>query len=336
MQQNRKQQLLTAITAAGLWLVSNSGLANTVTAVNQADVAQFIDDTVKEYGLDKRFVTETLAQARSNQAVLDAIQRPWEAKPWHQYYPIFLTQKRINKGVSFWQTHRKTLERAEKELGVPAHIIVAIIGVETYYGAYKGKYKVLDALYSLGFQYPPRSAFFRKELAQYLQLVHEEQWQADAQKGSYAGAMGWGQFISSSYRHYAIDFDGDGKRDLLSNPVDAIGSVANYFKAHHWQPGEPVAYQVTADDDRVQHLVNDELKIQHSWKVLQDNGVTLQTPTDIPGEQAAKLLALQQAENQEYWAVFDNFYVITRYNHSPLYAMAVYQLSLAIKQEMQP
>ncbi|MEO0369611.1 MAG: lytic murein transglycosylase B, partial [Pseudomonadota bacterium] len=198
---------------------------------------QFVEDMVSEHNFDRAEVEALLNKAKMSDTVLEAIQRPWEAKPWHQYYPIFLTEKRVQKGVEFWNSYADDLQRAEAELGVPAEMIVAIIGVETFYGTYKGKYSVLDALFTLGFHYPPRAKFFRSELQQYMLLSREENFDPLELKGSYAGAMGLGQFISSSYRHYAIDFDGDGVRDLLNNPVDAIGSVANYFKKHGWKKG---------------------------------------------------------------------------------------------------
>lgn len=300
------------------------------------EVLEFIEETVSKHGLSKAAVTQVLQRAEKNQAVLDAIARPWEAKPWYQYYPIFLTDKRVDKGVAFWQEHKETLEKAEKEFGVPAQIITAIIGVETYYGSYKGKYAVLDALYSLGFYYPPRAKFFKKELGEFLRLTSEEKLDPMALKGSYAGAMGWGQFISSSYRHYAVDFDGDGIRDLLNNPVDAIGSVANYFKQHKWQPGKPVAYQAQIQDSDISHLLTDSLKIEHDWRQLAQANVSVSgDDISLSATTPAKLQAFEIESGTEYWAVLDNFYVITRYNHSPLYAMVVFQLSEQIKAKME-
>ena len=194
---------------------------------------EFIDLMVNEHQFKRTVIESTLAKANKNEVVLQSIAKPWEAKPWFQYFPIFLTEKRLAKGLTFWQTHQQTLARAEQETGVPAEIIVAIIGVETFYGTYQGKYSVLDALVTLGFHYPPRATFFRSELAQLFLLAKEENFDITELKGSYAGAMGWGQFISSSYRYYAVDFDGDGVRDLVNNPVYVSGSVANYFNKQH-------------------------------------------------------------------------------------------------------
>ena len=221
------------------FLSSNSFAQSTPDELKKA----FIEEMTTQHQFEKSDVEALLAKASLSEIVLEAIQRPWEAKPWHQYYPIFLTEKRVKKGVEFWNTHADALKRAEQEIGVPAEMIVAIIGVETFYGAYKGKYPVLDALYTLGFHYPPRANFFRSELQEYMLLTREENFNPTELKGSYAGAMGLGQFISSSYRNYAIDFDNDGVRDILNNPVDAIGSVANYFKRHGWKKGEPVAFK---------------------------------------------------------------------------------------------
>lgn len=297
------------------------------------DINTFIDESVQKHGLDRATVKQILTQAKINHQVLDAIARPWEAKPWHQYFPIFLTEKRLTKGLAFWNEHRDTLARAEKEFGVPAEIIVAIIGVETFYGSYKGKYSVLDALYSLGFYYPPRSTFFRSELWQYLKLIQEEGWQPESVKGSYAGAMGWGQFISSSYRHYAVDFDGDGKRDLLNNPIDAIGSVANYFKLHHWKAGEPVAFKLESLPEAADQYSSKELKISSTWQQLTDAGIAKPNHIKLNSDAKAKVFPFQQDGYMEYWVAFDNFYSITRYNHSPLYAMVVFQFSDQLRKE---
>lgn len=273
-----------------------------------------------------------ISKANKNQAILDAISRPWEAKPWFQYHPIFLTKARLEKGLAFWQNHKEALAKAEEIYGVPAQIIVSIIGIETNYGSYFGNYSVLDALYTLGFHYPPRSAFFLSELEQYLLLTQEEDFDPLALKGSYAGAMGYGQFISSSYRHYAVDFDGDGKRDLLTNSVDAIGSVANYFHQHKWQPGQPVAARVKVDTSQLKPLLSDDLTYTNSWQQLQNKGVYLLDAAEIKSDIQAKLFEFETEYGYEFWAGWPNFYVITRYNHSPLYAMVIYQFSEQLKQ----
>ncbi|MFT6988316.1 MAG: membrane-bound lytic murein transglycosylase B [Paraglaciecola sp.] len=292
---------------------------------------QFIDLMVDKHQFTREVIESTLAKANKNETILEAIAKPWEAKPWHQYYPIFLTEKRLTKGLAFWKTHQQTLARAEQETGVPAEIIIAIIGVETFYGAYLGKYSVLDALVTLGFHYPPRATFFRSELAQLFLLAQEEKFDITELKGSYAGAMGWGQFISSSYRHYAVDFDDDGVRDLLSNPVDAIGSVANYFKKHKWKANTDIAFKAKVSGTQYSDFLSKSLKYSHQWSQLQDAGVTIDQP-NLSKDMRVKLLEFEQANSKEYWVGLPNFYVITRYNHSPLYAMAVFQFSQQLKQ----
>ena len=300
-----------------------------------ADKQQFIDMMVQKHQFTRLELEHILAQANKNDGILQAIAKPWEAKPWHQYFPIFLTDKRLNKGLEFWGQHAADLSKAEQQTGVPAQIIVAIIGVETFYGGYTGKYPVLDALNTLAFYYPPRQSYFRKELEQLLLLAREEKFTLNSLLGSYAGAMGWGQFMPSSYRAYALDFDGDGVRDLLNNPADAIGSVANYFARHGWQSGQPVALPVTVKGTDVQDLLSKKLSLQHSWQQLQSRGVALTDSASaglVSPTSKARLLAFEQQEHQEYWLGLNNFYVITRYNHSPLYAMAVYQLSEQLRQ----
>ncbi|MCH7374693.1 lytic murein transglycosylase B [Aeromonas sp. MR19] len=270
------------------------------------------------------------AQARLRQEILDTISKPWEARPWHSYRPLFVTQARIQDGVSFWQRHADALARAEQHYRVPASLIVAIIGIETFYGRQMGRHSVLDSLYTLGFHYPAREEFFAKEFAQLVLLAKEEKWPLTRLKGSYAGAMGMGQFMPSSYRHYAVDFDGDGKRDLFANPVDAIGSVANYFALHQWRWGESAVEPALIGLVPVSTLLRPEPELKQQWAELAAAGIELATP--LTPDTPVKLLALEQADGPEYWVARHNFYVITRYNRSPLYAMAVHQLSQAIQE----
>lgn len=219
--------------------------------------------------------------------------------------------------------HHETLKRAEDEFGIPAEIITAIIGVETYYGRQSGKTQVFDSLVTLGFDYPPRSRFFLSELEQFLLLSREENVGVSDIRGSYAGAMGMPQFISSSYRHYAVDFDGDGKRDLWNNTEDVIGSVANYFKVHGWKAGGQVVVPARVNG-QIEETRN-KLKPHTSISDLAGNGVFPKTAVDDDAK--ATVISLKGKRGKEYWLGLDNFYVITRYNHSALYAMAVYQLS---------
>ena len=297
--------------------------------------SSFVETMVSKHGFEKAYVESLIANAERKQSILDAISRPAEkTKTWGEYRKIFLGETRIKQGKQFMQEHKATLERAEKEFGVPTHIIAAIIGVETRYGRYKGGYRVLDALATLAFDYPPRSKFFTSELEHYLQLVQEQKFDAQAVMGSYAGAMGYGQFISSSYRHYAIDFDGDGVADIVNNPVDAIGSVANYFKKHGWRTGEPVTVRAELTAQTNRDLANQKLKPALSFNELVAAGYTPSyefNNKSFTGSAQATAMILQGEQGEEGWIGFKNFYVITRYNHSKLYAMAVYQLSESIK-----
>lgn len=290
----------------------------------------FVDKMVTQHGFERSYLERLMTSAERKQSILDAIARPAEkTKTWGQYRRIFVTDTRTRQGLEFMQTHAATLARAEREFGVPVEIITAIIGVETRYGRNKGGYRVLDALATLGFDYPPRSKFFSRELEEYLLLVKEQNFDAEAVKGSYAGAMGYGQFIPSSYRHYSIDFDGDGVADIVNNPVDAIGSVANYFKSHGWQPGEPITVTATVAPDFNAALLNKKLKPAMTVAALQQQGFQPSIPID--SEQRATAMHLEGHIGDEYWLGLENFYVITRYNHSHLYAMAVYQLSEQLK-----
>jgi peptidoglycan lytic transglycosylase B len=292
------------------------------------DVQTFIQEMVDKHQFDANKLSALFDEVVLKQKIVDAISRPAEGKPWFQYHPIFVTKTRINEGVDFWNENEAILKAAEKKYGVPPEIIVAIIGVETRYGRHKGSYRVMDSLSTLAFAYPKRSKFFRSELEHYLLLSREEGFKPLDIKGSYAGAMGKSQFISSSYRHYAVDFDGDGKRDLWDNNADAIGSVANYFKRHKWQPGGPVVVPAMVGSNHIQLLVKKGYKPHSTLAELRQRGVTAKRKVDL--QEMGALLELKKRAGREHWLTLNNFYVITRYNHSPLYAMAVFQLGQAI------
>ena len=320
------------------WLLTIGFLTFTTNAQavtdNPDDLSvQFVERMVSKHGFDRKTVSQLLTQSRLQRSILKAMSSPAEGKDWYQYRPIFLTQSRIRKGVSFWRTHEAVLAATAKKYGVPAEIIIAIIGVETFYGGNTGKYRVLDALTTLGFHYPKRGKFFRSELEQFLLLCREESMNPLKPKGSYAGAMGLPQFISSSYRNFAADFEGDNKRDIWKNPADAIASVANYFVEHRWKTGQAVAYPVSVQGHQFKKILSKNLKPGHSLTELQALGV--QVPTTLNSNTQAKLLEFKLKKGSEYWLGLDNFYVITRYNHSPMYAMAVYQLSQAIRKHSQ-
>ena len=295
--------------------------------LSDARRAEFVEAVTSKYHLSADTVLPLLAKAKYQQSIIDAITRPAEGKPWSAYRPIFMNDARIDGGRAFLALHRDALKKVEADTGVPAELIVAIIGVETSYGKITGKYKVLDALYTLGFFYPKREAFFRGELEQMFKLAEEESIDLASVQGSYAGAMGWGQFMPSSYRAYAVDGDGDGKRDLFGSLPDIFASIANYFVAHGWQSGEPVALPATRADGATE-FVPDSMEAKYSLVELAEKGYR---PEEAIGHAAdATLLGLDGAKGREHWITFKNFYVISRYNRSPLYSLAVYQLSQAI------
>jgi membrane-bound lytic murein transglycosylase B len=304
--------------------------AQSVSYLARPEVREFIGRLVEEHGLDKARLEGLFAKADQQESALEAIARPAEAKPWHEYREIFVTGRRIQGGVEFWNENEQLLARAEAFFGVPAEIIVAIIGVETYYGRQTGDYPVFDTLVTLGFDYPPRSEFFASELEHFLLLSREESLDMAAAEGSYAGAMGMGQFIPSSYRQYAVDFDGDGKRDLWNSKADAIGSVANYFRVHGWISGAPVAFPAEVSGTDYRELVEKGMEPTIEADLLSARGIKPQG--QVEGDARVALLEYDAGDAMQYWVGLNNFYVITRYNRSSLYAMAVYQLSEAIKQ----
>ncbi|MGE0082105.1 MAG: lytic murein transglycosylase B [Thiohalomonadaceae bacterium] len=298
----------------------------------RSEVQGFIDEMVREHAFDREPLVRLMDDARTRDDILAAISRPAEAKPWRDYRPIFVTEDRIRGGVAFWRQHADALAAAEREFGVAPHIIVAIIGVETRYGKHTGRYRVLDALATLAFDYPPRSEFFRGQLSQYLIMAREEGIDPRELTGSYAGAMGQPQFMPSSFRNFAVDFDGDGRRDLWRNPVDVIGSVANYFHMHGWRAGESVAHPIARGDARLDSVVNTTLAPDTAAWALSD--LDLQVPGLAPTEKVS-VVKLDGENGAEYWLARHNYYVITRYNRSLLYAMAVHQLGEAIREAME-
>ena len=279
-------------------------------------------------GVDRRWAEQVIGVAQRQQSILTAISRPAEkTKPWHEYRQIFITDKRIRQGVDFLRLHADTLKTVSDKTGVPASVIVAVIGVETFYGRITGNYRVIDALSTLAFDYPKRAPFFTKELENFLILAFESGKDPLTLKGSYAGAMGFGQFMPSSYRNYAKDFDADGVADIWSNPADAIYSVANYFVAHGWQAGGPVIVPA-AGNEAAPSVYEQGLKPTRTVGELAKLGVAPLEATDVT--LPATPLKLAGAHGPEYWLGLPNFYVITRYNHSAMYALSVWQLSEAI------
>ncbi|HEV2109994.1 MAG TPA: lytic murein transglycosylase B [Gammaproteobacteria bacterium] len=292
--------------------------------VARTEVQQFVDAVVQKDGFDRTWVEHAIHGAHRRQAVIDAITKPYEAKPWYQYEPLFVTDPRIDGGVAFWNRENTYLQKAEAEYGVPAEVIVAIVGVESFYGRQHGGYPVIDSLTTLAFDYPPRAAFFQGELEQFLILCREQSLDPLVPMGSYAGAMGAPQFMPDSFRQYAVDFDADGKRDIWGDWADIIGSVANYFHLHGWQQNGlivvPAALQNgAAEPTPLQPTTVGALRAAH---------ITLSA--GVPDDAEAVLVALQGEHEIHYWVGLHNFRVITQYNKSPLYAMAVVQLASAV------
>ncbi|TFF38337.1 lytic murein transglycosylase B [Pseudomonas sp. RIT623] len=289
-------------------------------------VAEFVGEMTRDYGFASEQLLGVFAEVQRKQSILDAISRPAErVKPWKEYRPMFISDARIARGVDFWRQHEAVLARAEQEYGVPAQYIVAIIGVETFFGRNTGNYRVIDALSTLGFDYPPRAEFFRKELREFLLLAREEQLDPLTLKGSYAGAMGLPQFMPSSFRNYAVDFDGDGHINIWNNPDDAIGSVASYFKRHGWVAGEPVVSRAQVRGERVDEGLTSGIEPVRT--VAQLRALGWSGDDALRDDQAVTAFRLEGENGPEYWMGLKNFYAITRYNRSVMYAMAVHQLS---------
>lgn len=319
---------------------------------------EMINELVEDYGFSEQTLTDVIAKIVHQPKIIETIQRPAESISWFKYQNIFITEQRINNGVKFANTHAALLDQAYKEYGVPPEIITAVIGVETNYGKNMGTYRVLDSLATLGFDYPPRADFFRSQLKEFLILACEEriapfdaddacdreaEGNASGQDreifelvGSYAGAMGFGQFIPSSYRHFAIDYDGDGMRDIWTNIHDAVGSVANYFVEHNWKEGQPVAEFVNVDtkNQMILELINPSTrptKTITEWKSL---GIPVQSMETGKANLYSFAIDAKEPPTHEYMIGFHNFYVITRYNHSRLYGRVVNDLANAIKAKL--
>lgn len=318
---------------AALGLIFTSQLAMAVDA-NRPNVKTFIDMMVEKHSYDRSKLESILAQAESKDSILDAIARPAErTMQWHEYRDIFMTSERIKAGTAFWKEHNDELQRISDDTGVSIEILVGIIGVETYYGRITGNYRVLDALSTLAFDYPPRAKFFLGELEHFLLLVREEGMDATDATGSYAGAMGRPQFMPSSYRAYAVDSTDDGKRDIWENWSDVIGSVANYFVRHGWQRDAEVVAAATLGNQWNGETPENTLTPAETVTSLSHQGVMFSTA--LAGDQKSQLITLLGDDGEEYWVGFHNFFVITRYNRSVMYALAVHQLGQEIAASVQ-
>lgn len=307
-------------------VVADAGL------MHRPGVQHFIREMVSRYHFDKRQIVAILNEAHFQPQIIESMERPYEKKTWDVYRDLFLTAERVQSGIAFWFANQKALQHAEQQFGVPAEVIVAILGVETLYGKHQGNYRVLDALTTLAFYYPKRQDFFRKELKEYLLLCREHKVPATQYMGSYAGAIGKPQFMPSSYRFYAIDSQGKGRANLVSEDSDIIHSVANYFYKHGWKNHDLVAQPALVSGEAYKLLTTNSKFPDYSYQRLVASGVA---PTIQMGEHPAKagLIELTTKTGPEFWLAYPNFYVITRYNTSPQYALVVYLLSQQLNQQ---
>ena len=322
-----------AANIAAMFVLSAAGLLTSAPArsfdVSRPDVQAFIGDLVKKDRFEQPYLVAVFGKVEAKQSILDAMGRPAEkVKNWPDYRNIFLTPRRISAGVDFFREHEAGLRQISSQTGVPPEIIAAILGVETFYGTRTGSFRAVDSLATLAFDYPPRGTFFRGELRQLFLLAREEQLDVGSLLGSYAGALGPPQFIPSSYRNFAVDGNGDGRRDLFQNWDDIIASVANYFAVHNWQRGQPIATRAEFGRNAVRPTGPTELVLKDTVGSLTRQHV--QFSTDLPDTAPALLVTLPREDDNEYWVGFQNYYVITRYNRSTMYALAVFQLGEAI------
>lgn len=296
------------------------------------DVQLFIKNMAKEHHFNVNNLTSIMNQVVIQPDIITSMDKPYEKKNWDVYRDLFLTPARLKGGLHYWAANKQALEKAEKTYGVPPEIIIAILGVETLYGERQGEYRVLDALATLAFNYPKRSAYFTSELKEYLLLCREHGVSPIQYKGSYAGAIGQPQFMPSSYRNYAVDFNHTGKRDIVSNNADSIGSIANYFYRHGWKPNDGIAQHAAIIGNQYKRIQVNPKKPNYSYSHLIANGIKPITVADNHPSRAGLIELVTDQEN-EYWIAYPNFFVITRYNSSPQYALVVYLLSQQLKQQ---
>ena len=292
-------------------------------------LTKFIEEMVQKHNFDRDKLTVTLGKARFLPQIIALMEKQSSPLPWNQYRDRFINEEKLQQGLLFWRKNSEKLKTARNRYGVPEEIIVAIVGIETHYGQNKGNVKVIEALKTLAFHYPKRSELFRLQLEHFLLLSQEESISLSQVQGSYAGAIGVAQFLPSSYRHYAVDFNGDGKRDLIDSTSDAIGSIANYLTAYGWQRNQPIAVPAILEDSTHAFGTNDISK-QFTLQHLQQQGV--RAIGVFTSSTKAVPLMLESENDKEHWLGFNNFYVITRYNQSVYYAMSVFQLSQNLKQ----
>lgn len=296
------------------------------------DVQDFIKYMVTKHHFKQNSLQQLFDNTELKPSIIKAMSHPAEGKPWFRYQAIFMSDKRTQQGVDFWVANKAALDKAEKQYGIPPKVIIAILGVETFYGQHQGKFRVIDALSTLAFDYPPRSKFFRKELEEYLLMTRENHLDPMRFHGSYAGAMGQAQFMPSSYRHYAVDFSGQHHIDLENNTVDAIGSVANYLVENGWQANKPVAIPATTAGSKYQKAQKANRKHRKPNRTVASfEDFDIKPNGKVDPKDKAIFISLEDEEGEEYWLGLNNFYVITRYNPSINYAMMVFQLAESIE-----
>jgi membrane-bound lytic murein transglycosylase B len=322
---------LLAALAALLVLASARAETRADAYVHRPEVREFISGLVERHGFVEAELLRLFSRVHPVAPILDAIATPSERiRSWQDYRALFLNEKRIAGGVAFWKRHRRTLERAEREFGVPAEYIVAIIGVETLYGQNTGRWRVIEALATLAFDYSPRAAFFRTELEHYLLLARDEGLEVFTLRGSYAGAFGIPQFMPGSARRYAVDFDRSGAIDLSRSAVDAIGSVANFLREHGWKPGAEVQARARVQGDAYRAFATGSVETRHTVAELAAAGVEPGVP--LPADEKAALIELATpGQESDFRLGLHNFYVLTRYNRSALYAAAAHDLAHAVR-----
>jgi len=306
-------------------ILSLSFWSNSLYSANLQGIPEFIDEMVEKHHFKRSELDSAFRHAKHLPSVIELISRPRKSKPWPEYRASFVNKERIRRGLKFWQKYHKALQSAERKYGVPQEIIVAVIGVETVYGRNAGSFRALDTLTTLAFDYPRREKFFRSELENYLLLARDQEFDLLSIRGSYAGALGVPQFMPSSYRNYAVDFNGDTTVDLLNQTEDAIGSVANYLKGYGWIRDKAIVLQTKSNGDQHLEAIGDSRPMS-AW-----SAAGLHTEGNVGQNEVARLVDYTIDDGKEFWLALNNFEVITRYNNSDYYAMSVYQLAEAIK-----
>ncbi|MBA2651192.1 MAG: lytic murein transglycosylase B [Tatlockia sp.] len=325
------RRLFTACLCLSMLLNSCIALADSSFSQRE-DVKNFINKMVKQHGFKKAELISVMNEVQIQPQIIESMDKPFEKKTWDIYKQLFLTSERVQAGIEFWRANSVALEKAEKQFNVPANIIVAIIGVETLYGKHQGNYRVLDALSTLAFNYPKRSPYFTKELSEFLLLCREHQVKPTQYFGSYAGAMGKPQFMPSSYRYYATNYNTNPKIDLMNDDDAVIASVANYFHKHGWKMNQGIAQPAQVIGSGYRTINSANRIASYRVKQLREAGIKpLTAAINVPAK--VGLVELQTQTGQEFWMAYPNFYVITRYNSSPQYAMAVYLFSQQLKNQ---